>query len=354
MVKNRRIITVCIIFALVLSLSACVSNGATGGSGGAPQQSGQTQGEPAGTSASGGQSDTRQTPDDGTPASDKLKIVASIFPVYDFTRAVAGERGEVRMLLPPGAEVHSFEPTPSDITAIYGADVFVYSGPSLEPWAARILDGAPSSLTVIDACVGIDMTEPPVIAPTDVPVEPDDHDSEVDSDAHVWLNFDYAAQMADNIADGLAETSPGGGEVFRGNASALSAGLSKLDDDYRAAIEAGTRKTLVFGGRFAYAHFLEHYGLTAVSAYHSCSGEAEPSIADIAAVIDYIKKSGAPVIFYEELSTPRIALSIAEQTGATALLFSSGHSVTIDQFKAGVTFIDVMRGNLENLKLALK
>ena len=287
----------------------------------------------------------------------KIEIVASLFPQYDFARAIAGDKATVTLLLPPGMESHTFDPKPADMTKIYKADLFIYTGKFMEPWAERVIagasDGGAQNLLVVDASKGITLEE------DEHSHEHEDHGHEGEDahrheyDPHIWLDPTLAMKMVDNIADALCEKDPTNANYYRANAAKYRKELEKLDSDIFAAVKAGKRDTLVFGGRFAYLYFLKHFGLHYVTAYDSCSTEAEPSVRDVARVIDYVRKHNIPCVYHEEFVDPKIARSIAEQTGASLELFSTAHNVTKDELEGGVTFIKVMRGNLARIEKGL-
>jgi len=283
-----------------------------------------------------------------------LTIVASLFPQYDFARVIAGDRAEVVLLLPPGMESHTFDPRPSDMAKIYGADLFLYTGKYMEPWAERVIsgakDGGAEKLTVADVSSGVALAEN----------DHDDHDHHEGHeghshayDPHIWLDPTLAMKMADNIADALCGIDPEYADTYRANASAYRAELERLDADTAAVVKAGKRNTLVFGGRFAYAYFLKHYGLRYVTAYETCSTESEPGVRDVARVISFVRENGVPLVFHEEFVDPVVARSIAEQSGASLALFSTAHNVTKDELDNGVTFIEIMRGNLGRIERGL-
>ena len=302
----------------------------------------------------GGKGDENVT---NTESDNKIEIVASLFPQYDFARAIAGDKAAVTLLLPPGLESHTFDPKPADMTKIYNADLFIYTGQFMEPWAERVIagvkEGDATKLLVVDASKGIALEEDE----HDHDHEGHGHESEDihhhEYDPHIWLDPTLAMKMVDNIANALCEKDPENTDYYRTNAANYRKELEKFDRDVFAAVKAGKRDTLVFGGRFAYLYFLRHFGLHYVTAYDSCSTEAEPSVRDVARVIDYARKHDIPCVYHEEFVDPKIARSIAEQTGASLELFSTAHNVTKDELDRGVTFIEVMRGNLARIEKGL-
>ena len=282
--------------------------------------------------------------------SGKLSIVSTLFPQYDFARRIAGEKAEVTLLLPPGTESHTYEPTPSDIVGISKADLFLYTGAVMEPWADKILKSLGSDAPrVADVSAGIE-----VAAAEHRGHEGEEHGEETHTvDPHIWLDPVNAQIIADDILAGLKEASPADAAYFEENAAGLKADLAQLDKDFRAAADGAAYKTLAFGGRFAFTYFCNRYGLSHVSAFDSCSAESEPSVSAVAKVISTIEEQSLPAVYYEEFTDPKVANSIAEQTGARPLLLHTVHNVSKEDREAGVTYLDLMRQNLENLRIGL-
>ncbi|AMP20468.1 hypothetical protein AZF37_04155 [endosymbiont 'TC1' of Trimyema compressum] len=279
----------------------------------------------------------------------KLSVVATLFPQYDFDKAIGGDKAEVTLLLSPGVESHSYKPTPGDILKINKSDLFIYTGAYMEPWAHRIIEGNKGKSIVVDASKGI----PLEVSYEEVGHEDHSHDNH-SFDPHIWLDLTLAAKMVDNIVDGFIERDSENEAYYRSNGEAYKKELSALDQEFKSAVEEGTKDTLVFGGRFAYQYFLDHYGLNYVTAYDSCSSEGEPSVKTISEIIKYINDNKINVIYYEEFVDPKIANSIAAETGVKPLLFTTAHNVTKDQFNSGISFMELMRENLANVKEGLK
>lgn len=284
-----------------------------------------------------------------------LTVVTTLFPQYDFARQIAGTHAEVSLVLLPGMESHMYDPTPGDMIEISEADMFIYTGAEMEPWAGELADSVDmTGVRIVDASSGVDLMK-----------EEDEHDHEEEHeheghhhdhtyDPHIWLDMRNAMQMVETIADAFCEIDPANADDYRANADAYLEQLDELDTELREIVADGTRRDIVFGGRFAYGYFIHGYDLDYESVYDSCSADTEPSMAQMADVIDYMKENQVRYILYEELSTPNVARAIAEATGAEMLLFSTCHNVTKDDFEAGVTFIDLMQQNADTLKKALE
>lgn len=282
---------------------------------------------------------------------EKLTVIATLFPQYDFARQVGGDRVEVTLLLPAGTESHSYEPTPRDMAAIQNADLFVYTGEEMEPWAATILSAVDQTrLTVVDASSGVELAEE---AHTGEEHAPHDDGHAHDLDPHIWLDFSLAQVMVDNVTEGLCTVDPEHAAEYRDNAQAYKAQLAQLDEDYQAMVDSAARTHLVFGGRFSYGYLVRRYGLTYDCAYDSCSSASEPSVKVMAQLIETINENRLPAVYHEELASTTVTDMLCEQTGAKSLLLHSAHNLSADELQAGKTFLDVMYDNLESLREGL-
>lgn len=279
----------------------------------------------------------------------KLKIMTTLFPQYDFAKQVAKDKAEVKLLLPPGVESHTFEPTAADVISINESDIFLYTGKYMEPWVENIVAGSiDSDVKVKDVSSGIHLMK----------IErDDDHDHESNHyhtyDPHIWLDLSLACKIVDNIKDTLSEVDPTNASYYESNAKEYKNQLVMLDQDFYTAVEGAKHKSIVFGGRFAHAYFVKRYRLGYETAFNGCSAETEPSLQSISEIIKFIKDNDIPCVYYEEFSEPKVAKSIALQTGVKLLQFTTAHNVTKDQFENGVSFLDIMKGNLKNLKVGL-
>lgn len=297
-------------------------------------------------------------------SSDRLTVVTTLFPQYDFARQIGGEYADVSLVLLPGMESHMYDPTPGDMIRISEADMFIYTGAEMEPWAQELADSVDmTKVQVVDASSGVSMMkeEEEHDHADDEESEHEDeeehhhgHHHEHTYDPHIWLDMQNAIQMVRNIEDAFCISDPEHADYYQANAEVYVEKLTALDQELKAIVADGNRKDIVFGGRFAYGYFIHGYGLEYESVYDSCSADTEPSMAQMADVIQYMKEQHVKYVLYEELSTPNVARAIADATGAKMLLFSTCHNVTKDEFEAGTTFIDLMQQNAETLKLALE
>lgn len=340
----------------------------------------------------------------------KIKIVATLFPQYDFARQIAGDYADVTLLLPPGMESHSYDLRPSDMIEIRESDMFIYTGKYMETWAQTIIDSLDDSVMVVDVSDGITLEKEEDYFVDELEEHgedehdedahehnedeheeeaahehdedeheeaahghEDEHDEEAayehedveehtshshaghthEYDPHIWTSPVYAMQMVENIVDALVAEDPQHESEYRQRADEYIAKLKEVDSAFRQVSETAQHRTIFFGGRFAMTYFVREYGFNCVSAYHDCSAESEPSISSVMKMIDEIKASGAKAVFYEELVDPKVARTIAEETKVKLLLLHSAHNVSREEYENGVTYLDIMWQNVKNLEEGL-
>ncbi len=282
-------------------------------------------------------------------AGGKPIVVATIFPNYDFARQVALDRVEVKLLLPPGVEAHTYEPTPGDMILLGKAGMFIYTGEYMEPWAADLVKGVDNKkLIVVDASKGI------ALAAGHGHGEGEAHQSHGrEFDPHIWLDPTLAARMVTTIADGLSTLDPKGADTFAKNAQGFRGKLLVLDARIESGLKGARRRTIVYGGHFAFGYFARRYGLQYVSPYAGFSPDSEPTPGAVTELIRTMKSTGSTTVFYEELLEPRVARSIAEATGARLELLHGAHNLTREELDKGVTYLSIMEDNLNKLRMAL-
>jgi zinc transport system substrate-binding protein len=233
----------------------------------------------------------------------KITVITTIFPLYDLARIVGGSEVEVSLLLPPGVEPHAFEPKPSDLTRINQADIFIYTNRFMEPWATDLIAGVNNShLLVIDSSRSIKLM-------TDE--QPDRSQSSAPLDPHVWLDFANLEIMLNNIRDGLIATDPTHTAEYQQNAAAYAQKLQALDRLYRDSLNNCANREIIYGGHYAFGYLAKRYHLTYLAA-QGLAPDAEPSAHDLVQLIEQIKTQNIKYIFYEELSSPKIASTLAQ------------------------------------------
>ncbi|MDR0994093.1 MAG: zinc ABC transporter substrate-binding protein [Verrucomicrobiota bacterium] len=273
-------------------------------------------------------------------------ILATLFPVVDFAREVAGEYADVAAVLPPGAEAHSFSPTSADIMRLSRADAFLYVSDNMETWVPRLLATAPPGMLIT------------ALAPTSE--EPEGQEEEGTphahshaQDPHVWLDPLQAMEMVERIANTLSAVAPDHAAVYDANASALRNRLLELHQEIETALADCPQRTLMVGGHFAFGHFANRYGLTHISPYPGFAPNAQPSPRALAQLVKTMRENNTHALFYEEILDPKLARVLAQETGAFLLPLHSLHNLTTAEVAEAPSYFTLMRRNLENLKKGL-
>lgn len=286
-------------------------------------------------------------------SNEKLSIITTNFPAYDFARAVAGDKANIKMLVKPGAETHDFEPTPQDIIDIKNSALFVYTGGESDEWIEDILEDIDINKTkLIKMMDAVEVVEEETVEGMEHENH-HEHEEEAEYDEHVWTSPKNAIKIVGAIKDELSKISPKNETLFANNSKAYIDKLSELDQKFQNIIKAGNRKTVVFGDRFPLRYFVDEYNLNYYAAFPGCSDQTEASSKTVAFLVDKIKNERIPVVFKIEMSSGKLAETISNETGAKVLEFQSAHNISSDKFNAGVTYIDLMERNLSALKEAL-
>ncbi len=295
-----------------------------------------------------------------------FNIIATNFPAFDLARSLTGNTANVQMLLPPGSESHSYEPTPHDIIAIQNCDLFVYVGGESDTWVATILDSMGDSaphtfrlsdpITLLEATVTESMEDHHAHHHEEECTDPDHTHGEKHThgmDEHVWTSPKNMLLMTEALSSLLCELDGANSSTYTANAEAYLAALQALDAAFEKIVAEGKRDLLIFGDRFPFRYFADAYGLQYDAAFPGCSEDSEPSVRTVISLVDTVREEEIPVVFYIEFSSRRTADILAEETGAQTLLFHSCHNVSAAEIEAGATYLSLMWQNTEALKEAL-
>ena len=355
----------------------------------------------------------------------KLKIVTTNFAEYDFARQITGDKADVKMLLKPGAESHSYEPSPQDIKTIQDSDLFVYVGGDSDEWVGDILesmDKKPNTFKLMDA---VDLMEEEVKEGMVHEHHHDDeheheheehadkheheheehaheheheehaheheheehaheheheehaheheheehaheheehaheheheheHADEPEMDEHVWTSPVNAIKIVKKMSAEIIKLDPNNADTYKKNTEEYIKKLQKLDGEFREVVNNGKRKEIVVGDRFPFLYFVKEYGIEYYAAFPGCSTDTDTNPATIAFLTEKVKEDNIPVVFHIELSNEQMSKAIAEATGAKSELLNAVHNISDEDFKKGVTYIDLMEHNVEVLKEAL-
>ncbi len=316
--------------------------------------------------------------------SEKIKVVCTNFPEYDFVRQIAGDTVDTTLLLKPGAECHSYEPSPQDIIKIQNSNLFIYVGGDSDEWVSNVLstmDQSHMTIFKLMDCVNLEKEElvegmqpeseensDKVInspgtadkihdsslsdsSSTDTSADSDGETPEMDE--HVWTSPANAIKIVQNISDTLCKIDPDNSNTYQTNTKSYIDKLTDLDADFRSVIQNSKRKEIIVGDRFPFRYFCDEYGLKYYAAFPGCSADTEPKSSTVAFLIDKVKEDNIPVVFHIELSNEQMCDSICEATGAKSELLNAVHNVSDSDFKSGATYISLMEHNVKVLKEAL-
>ena len=332
----------------------------------------------------------------------RLKIVTSLFPYYDMARAVIGDvKGiDLKMTVTPGQDSHSFEPTPSDVIQMENAEVLIYNGGSLETWIDTLLDSLNNKNQIQMKMMDyVDVLNEEIVEGMDTRFEEHDHDEHShkednhnkekhkedshseenhkednhsedssndsefhnedsegeheETDEHIWTSPVNEIIMTEKICETLSKALPEEKENFQKNAESYISQLKELDNEFRTIVENAKINEIIFADKFPLQYFAKEYGLKYYAAFPGCGSDMEPSAKTIAFLVDRIKEDNIKAVFYLELSSHIVADAIETDTGAKPLQFNSCHNITQKQFDSGVTYVDLMKENVNNLKIAL-
>ena len=342
----------------------------------------------------------------------KISVVTTIFPQYDFVRQIAGDSVDLKMLLKPGEETHSYEATPQDIIAIQNSDLFIYVGGENDSWVEDILESMPDNgrktLKLAD-CVDTveeehvegmkeerghdheehdheehghdsesdthldqdsDAEEEHLLQEQEVQETHSDADSEAQTDGehgndssetvsvheideHVWTSPKNAEKIVERITDLLCEADEAHAAEYQTNAADYEQQLEELDQEFRDVVDHSERNLLIFGDRFPFRYFADEYGLDYYAAFSGCASDTEPSAATMAFLINKVKEEQVPTVLKMELSNDNISKAIAEAAGTDVKVFYSCHNLTAEEFENGETYLSMIKKNVETLKEVL-
>ena len=299
-------------------------------------------------------------PQDDSAASNKLNIVTTIFPAYDWVREILGDetdRAEITMLLDSGVDLHSYQPTVDDIVKISDCDLFLYVGGESDGWVDDALKNAPNKerkvIRLLDVLGDSAKAEETVEGMQE---EEHDHEEEAEYDEHIWLSLKNAQVLVAAISKALQETDPARKDAYAANAAAYAEKLSALDGEYRAAVDSGKYKTLLFGDRFPFRYLADDYGLDYYAAFPGCSAETEASFETVSFLAGKMDALGLPCVLTIEGTQHKIAETIVQNTAQKnqqVLTMDSMQAVTANDAASGVSYLSIMEKNLSVLKKAL-
>ncbi len=287
---------------------------------------------------------------DTAERNEKLKIVTTIFPAYDFARQVFGDKADVALLLKPGTESHSYDPSARDIVKIDGCDLFIYNGGESDAWVENVLKAA-EGVNTLRMMEFVDALE------EELPEGSDEHESHVhddeEYDEHIWTSPKNAAKIVDGVKQEAIRLDGKNAEYYERNAESYSRKIDDLDERFSELL-AGESRYFVFGDRFPLLYFFREYGLNYYAAFPGCGSGTEPSAQTIAFLTDKLAEDDTvKTVFYIELSNRKLAETLASENGLKTAEFHTCHNITADDFAAGESCVSLMERNYRTLENAL-
>ena len=282
-------------------------------------------------------------PEDARPS-----VVVTIFPQYDFIRAIAGDLVRLTMLVKPGSEVHGYDPTFSEVSTILHADLFVYVGGESDKWVEDVFKKSDHTVNALSLLDMVDALDEETVE--GMQTEEEEEDAQ---DEHVWTSPKNAIRITEALRDALIELLPDEAETLNANAARYIKELEELDAQFQDVAAHAKRNTVVFAERFPFRYLMHDLGLTYYAALPGCSSNEEVSLSTVAFLIERVREEDLPTVYYIEFSDEKIADAIVSATGCKKLLLHSCHNVSRADFDEGVTYLDLMTRNVESLKEAL-
>lgn len=313
--------------------------------------------------------------DKGDNTKGKLKVVTTIFPEYDITRAIAKDKVDLELMIKPGVDVHSFTPTPQDIKTVQNSNIFVYGGTEHDKWVENLTKSIDmKNKKVVKLVDGIQQLEEESVDGMKHEHHHDDekedehnhdhkhekedeHDhkdeSEKELDPHYWTSPKNAIQMVKTITNALVEKDSDNAEFYKENAKNYIKQLEGVDKELHDVVDNAKIKKVVIADRFPFRYLFKDLGLEYRALFSGCSVESTASAGQIKKMVDYVKENKIPVVYHIEMGKGELAETVAKNSGAKVKLLHSIHTVTKEDFDKGITYIDLMKQNVEALKEGL-
>lgn len=286
------------------------------------------------------------------PEHDRLQIVTTVFPAYDFAKSIAGAYADVTLLLSAGQEMHNYEPTPHDVAAIAGCDIFLRIGGESEVWTDTLLQSMDTSemqiITLMDAI------ESPLEEEEAEHHHEHSHEAHEEAfDEHIWNSPVNAIAMVNEIREALCEADSAHASTYEERAQAYSEQLAQLDADFRTLSEQTEEAVLVVADKFPFRYLAAEYGFGYEAAFSGCSSETEPTLHSLLTLTEECRAHDISTVFYLEFSSQKIADRVCDVTGAQAVMLHPLHNVSAKDWQNGTSFLTLMRENYEAIKEAL-
>ena len=275
----------------------------------------------------------------------KLTIVTTIFPIYDIVKSITDDTVNIDLMISPGQDIHSYDPSTDDIITVKKSDLFIYIGDNMETWVPDLTKNQPDMFV-------LELTKDERIKLSSLEHH-EHHEHNHNVDMHIWTNPYYVLIMVELITNALIEVNPSYQEIYKSNALEYTQEVNKIIDDINEIVDNKKRDTLYFGAPFAFYYFTTAFGLEHKTVYDTCSIEVEPTIDKILSINKEIIEKNIPVVYTKELLNDNIARKLIEGSNAKLMILHSGHNVSSSDFEKGITFLEIWQNNIEALKEGL-
>ena len=302
------------------------------------------------------------TPEGGA---EKLRIVTTIFPVYDWVKNILGDKAssaDITVLLDSGVDLHSYQPTADDIVRISTCDVFIYVGGESDEWVEDALAGAGNpdiiSVNLIDELgAGAKAEEIKEGMEAEEEEAGEAEEEEEEKDEHIWLSLKNASVLCNAICDKICQADPGNADAYKANAASYVERINALDKEYEAAVQSAKVKTVVFGDRFPFRYLVDDYGIDYYAAFVGCSAESEASFKTVVFLAGKLDELGLKYVLQIESADGKLAQSVidaSQDKGREILTLDSMQSTIASDIENGADYLTIMESNLGVLKTAIE
>lgn len=275
----------------------------------------------------------------------KLTVVTTIFPIYDIVKSITDDTVNIDLMISPGQDIHSYDPSTDDIITVKKSDLFIYIGDNMETWVPDLTKNQPNMFV-------LELTKDERIKLSSLEHH-EHHEHNHNVDMHIWTNPYYVLIMVELITNALIEVNPSYQEIYKSNALEYTQEVNKIIDEINEIVDNKKRDTLYFGAPFAFYYFTTAFGLEHKTVYDTCSIEVEPTIDKILSINKEIIEKNIPVVYTKELLNDNIARKLIEGSNAKLMILHSGHNVSSSDFEKGITFLEIWQNNIEALKEGL-
>lgn len=278
----------------------------------------------------------------------KLTVVTTIFPIYDIVKSITDDTVNIDLMISPGQDIHSYDPSTDDIITVKKSDLFIYIGDNMETWVPDLTKNQPDMFVL-----ELTKDERIKLSSLEHHEHHEHHEHDHNVDMHIWTNPYYVLIMVELITNALVEVNPSYKELYKSNALEYTQEVNKIIDEINEIVDNKKRDTLYFGAPFAFYYFTTAFGLEHKTVYDTCSIEVEPTIDKILSINKEIIEKNIPVVYTKELLNDNIARKLIEGSNAKLMILHSGHNVSSSDFEKGITFLEIWQNNIEALKEGL-